>query len=202
MIATVVTFITERIVAVVVTTVVVVVAVPATIIVTSHGNTVTITNVASSSRQHEDERTRVINDVDSEASAVIVKMDDEQGSCDAQIVQLAAQSKLPADATATVLRTGRQEFDGTVEPFVAQIKADEEELGHLKVVTAQTEQTFLLRIHEIEVVALGGGGRPGEIVTVCQTVLIEVQQVIVVVVQPAPAPSGGEDEADDLKFAA
>jgi len=57
-------------------------------------------------------------------------------------------------------------------------------------VTIETEQTFLVRINEIQVIALGQNGKTGTLVTVCQTIVVEIQQIIVVV---QPAPGGGDD---------
>ena len=62
------------------------------------------------------------------------------------------------------------------------------------IVTIETEQTFLVRINEIQVIALGANGQTGTLVTVCQTIVVEIQQIIVVV---QPAPGGGDD--DDIK---
>jgi hypothetical protein len=193
-ITTVLTFLSERIVSVVITTVVVVAAVP-TLIVAINGNTITITTgpVASTSRQHDDEeRARIIVEVKNAGSAVIVKLNNEDAGCGAQIAQLAAHSTVSATATATAIQKGKDEFHKSVTPFVNEIKADEDELEHLTVVTTETEQTFLVRINEVQVIALGENGQVGALITVCQTIIVEIQQIIVVV-QPAP---GGEKDSD------
>ena len=39
-------------------------------------------------------------------------------------------------------------------------------------------------------IALGANGQAGTLVTVCQTIIVEIQQIIVVV---QPAPGGGDD---------
>lgn len=200
MITTVLTFLSTRIVSVVITTVVVVAAVP-TFIVAIHGNTITITPgpVASSTRHGDDaDKARVVIEVKNAANQVIVKLNSEESSCDSQIAQLAGQSKLSATSTATTLQRGKDEFHASLQPYLNELKADEDELDHLTVVTTETEQTFLVRINEVQVIALGENGQVGALVTVCQTIIVEIQQIIVVV-QPAP---GGGDKDSDLKVAA
>jgi len=200
-ITTLITFLSTRIVSVVITSVVVVAAVP-TLIVAIHGNTITITTgpVASSSRTSDDrEHARIVVEVKSAGDAVVVKLNNEEASCDSQIAQLAAKSNLSATATAAELKKGKDDFHASLLPFENEIKADEDELDHLKVITTQTEQTFLVRINEVQVIALGENGQAGTLVTVCQTIIVQITQVIVIV---QPAPSSGGDEGDIKKAAA
>jgi len=195
MITSLLSFVSTRLVSVIVTTVVVVVTVPVLVIVAIHGHTVTISTspVASESRKHEDaERTRIVIEVKNAGNTVIVKLDNEEASCNSQIAALASQSKLSATATAAALKKGHDDFNTSVAIYVNEIKADEDELEHLTVVTTQTEQEFLIRIREIQVIALGDGSHTATLITVCQTILVEIQQVIVVV-QPAPGGAEGDD---------
>ncbi len=190
MITPILTFLSTRIVSVVITTVVVVAAVP-TLIVAINGNTITITSgpVASSTRHADDaEKARVVVEVKNAANHVIVKLNNEESTCDSQIAQLAAQSKLSATATAAALQKGKDEFHKSNAPFINEIKADEDELDHLTVVTTETEQTFLVRINEVQVIALGEDGQVGALITVCQTIIVEIEQIIVIV-----QPGGGSD---------
>ncbi|HXN01702.1 MAG TPA: hypothetical protein VN973_07430 [Candidatus Dormibacteraeota bacterium] len=200
MITTIVTFLSTRIVSVVITSVVVVAAVP-TLIVAIHGNTITITTaVASAGRTSDDqEHARIVVEVKSAGDAVVVKLNNEEAACDSQIAQLAAKSNLSATATAAELKKGKDDFHASLLPFENEIKADEDELDHLKVITTQTEQTFLVRINEVQVIALGENGQAGTLVTVCQTIIVQITQVIVIV---QPAPSSGGDEGDIKKAAA
>ena len=195
MITSIVTFLSTRFVTVFVTTIVVVVAVPS-LIIAIHGNTVTITSgpVASASRQHDDERTQLIVKVKTAGDDVITKVSTEEASCDAQLAALASQSKLSTADTDAAIAKGKGEVHAAAAPFVKEIKDDEAEIENLKVVTTKTEQVFLVRISQVQVIALGEGGTPGTVVTVCQTVIVEITQIIVTVtVQP---PSGGE--GDDI----
>lgn len=185
MIATVITFLTEKVVAVIITSVVVVAAVP-TLILTINGNTITITPglVVSTSRHHDDdERTRIILEVKTAGDAVIVKLNNLEASCDSQIEQLAGKSKLSATATRAALDGGKNNLHASVVPFIHEIEADEEEIRHLSVITVETEQAFLVRINTVLVLALGVDGQHGTLVTVCQTIIVQITQIIVVVTQ-------------------
>ena len=196
MITTVITFLSEKIVAVIITTVIVVAAVP-TLIVAINGNTITITTgpVVSASRTHgDDEHARLILQVKTEGDAVVIKINNEEASCDSQIAQLAAVSRLSGTATKAALDKGKGEFHNSTLPFVNEIKADEDELEHLNVITTETEQTFLVRISTVQVTALGEDGHSGTLVTVCQTILVEIRTIVITIVQK---PGGEGDEDSD-----
>lgn len=190
MIATVITFLTEKVVAVVITTVVVVAAVP-TLIVAINGNTISTTPgvVVSFTRIGEDERTRVIIEIKTAGDAAILKLKNLEASCDLQIDQLAAKSKKSAAATATTIQNGKNDFEKSVVPFIHEIEADEEEIQHLSVITVETEQAFLVRINTVLVLALGEEGHAGSLLIVCQTIIVQITQIIVVT-------DGGERESD------
>lgn len=192
MVAAVLTFLSEKIVAVVITTVVVVAAVP-TFVLAINGNTITITTgpVATSSRLGDDEdHARIVVEVKTAGDSVIVKLNNEEASCAAQIQQLAAVSKLSGSATQSAIDRGKNEFHTSVQPFINEIKADEDEIQHLSVITTETEQTFLVRINTVQVIALGEDGTQGALITVCQTIIVEIRQIVIVV------NSGGERDND------
>jgi cell division protein FtsL len=194
-ITTIVTFLTEKIVAVVITTVIVVAAVP-TLIVAIHGNTITITTstVASSTRSHDDEeRARLILQVKTAGDSIVVKINNQEANCDSQIDQLAAVSTLSGSATKVALDNGKVKFRTNLAPLLKEIKDDEDEFDHLKVITSETTQTFLVRISQVQVTAFGADGSSGVLITTCQTILVEIRQVIVIVIKKP----GGDD--DDLK---
>ncbi len=195
MITSIVTFLSTRFVTVFVTTIVVVVAVPS-LIIAIHGGTVTISTgpVASEARhQGDDERSRIIATVKADGDNVIARINIEEANCDAELAALASQSKISSAATQAAIAKGKDEVHVATAPIVKEIQGDEDELEHLTVVTTQTEQVFLVRINQVEVIALGANGTEGTIVTVCQTVIVEITQIIVtVVVQP---PSGEGDDS-------
>jgi hypothetical protein len=190
-ITTIVTFLTEKIVAVVITTVVVIAAVP-TLIVAINGSTITITtSVASTSRHHDDdERARLILEVKAAGDSVIIKLDNEEAACASQIDQLASLSKLSASATRAALDDGKAKFHTSTLNFRNEIKENEDALEHLSVITSETQQTFLVHISTVQVTAFGHDGHSGTLITVCQTILVEIRTIVVV-------HSGGDEEDDD-----
>jgi hypothetical protein len=183
-ITTIVTFLTEKIVAVVITTVVVVAAVP-TLIVAIHGDTITITpGTAASFARHGDdeERARLILEVRTAGDTLVFHINSEESSCDSQISQLSSLSKLNAAATQAAIERGKVKIHDATLPYLKEIKADEDEFEHLKVIDVATVQTYLVRISTVQLMALGETGHPGVLITTCQTILIEIRQIIVVVV--------------------
>ncbi len=197
MITTVLTFLSTRIVYVFVTTIVVIATAPV-VIVAIHGNTITITSAASSSRHHDDDRAQIIVKVKDAGDSVIVKLDDAEATCDAQITALASKSRLSGAATAAELKKGKDDLHGAIGPYVKEIQDDEDEIAHRTVVTVAVEQEFLIRIRSIEVAVLGQNGQNATVVTVCEEILVQVTQVIVTVVVQPPS----SDESDDARFSA
>jgi hypothetical protein len=195
LITTIVTFLTEKIVAVFITTVVVVAAVP-TLIVAINGNTITITPgpVASFTRHGDDEeRARLILEVKTTGDTLVFQINSEEANCDSQISQLSSLSKLNAAATKAALERGKARIHDSTLPYLKQIKAEEDEFEHLGVITVSTTQTYLIRIANIQVTALGEDSHSGLLITTCQTILIEIRQIIVIVVPTA------HDIDDDIR---
>jgi len=194
LITTVITFLTEKVVAVIITTVVVVAAVP-TLVLVINGNTVAPNSsvVVSITRLNDDDRVRVIVEVKTAGDAAILKLKNLESSCDVQIDQLAAKSKVSATATRAALDKGKVNFHASVVPFIHEIEADEDEISHLSVITVETEQAFLIRINTVLLLALGEDGQHGALVTVCQTIIVQIIQVIEV---------QGNDRDFDIKQAA
>ena len=112
-----------------------------------------------------------------------------------QIAQLAAVSKLSGTATQAAIDKGKGEFHNSELPLLNEVKADEDEFDHLNVVTSETEQTFLVRISTVQVTALGEDGHSGTLVSVCQTIIVEIRTIVITVVQP-PSPGGDGDGGD------
>ncbi|GAC1504837.1 MAG: hypothetical protein NVS1B3_02170 [Candidatus Dormibacteraceae bacterium] len=196
MITTIVTFLTEKIVAVVITTVVVIAAVP-TLIVAIHGDTITITPgpIASFSRHGDDEeRARLILEIKTTGNNVIIHINNEEASCDSQIDQLSKVATLNANATNAAIERGKAKFHDSTVTYLKQIKAEEDEFEHLTVINVATTQTYLVRIAKIQVTALGENGHTGVLITTCQTILVEIRQIIIVVVTPT-----GHDIDEDIR---
>jgi cell division protein FtsL len=196
MIATIVTFVTSRIVAVFITTIVVVAAVPS-LIVLVHGNTITITTgpVASAARHQDDEeRARLIIEVKTAGNDVVVLLNSEEASCDSQIAQLVSVSKLSPAQTTAAIEKGKSEFHPAAAQFVREVDADENEFEHLAVVSTETEQVFLTRFLQVRVKALGEDGSAGVLITTCQTTIVEIRTIVITVVTAPPSGRGGDDD--------
>jgi cell division protein FtsL len=196
MIATIVTFVTSRIVAVFITTIVVVAAVPS-LIVLVHGNTITITTgpVASAARHQDDEeRARLVIEVKTAGNDVIVLLNADEANCGSQIAQLVSVSKLSSAQTTAAIERGKSEFHTATAQFVREVDADENEFEHLAVVSTETEQVFLTRFLQVRVKALGEDGSTGVLITTCQTILVEIRTIVITVVT---APPSGRGEGDD-----
>jgi len=189
MITTIVSFLTTRVVAVFITTFIVFAAVP-TLIIHFHGNTITITQASSARQRGDDERTRIVIHIKAAGDAVIVKLNSEEASCDSQITALTKLSKISTASTLSAINKGKTQFHAAVAPYVRQVESDEEEISHLAVVTTETERIYLARITAISVTALGEDGQHGVVITICQTIIIEIRQIIIVVV----TPGGGEGD--------
>lgn len=192
MIATIVTFVTTRIVAVIVTTVVVVAAVPSLILLI-HGNTITITTgpVASAARHHDDEeQARLILEVKTSGDDVVVLLNSEEASCDSQLAQLVNVSKLSPAQTAAAIAEGKTKFHLAVARFTDEVEADENEFEHGAVISTETEQVFLTRFVQVRITALGGDGTTGVLITTCQAILIEIRTIVITVV----TTPGGEND--------
>ncbi len=195
MIATIVTFVTSRIVAVFITTIVVVAAVPS-LIVLVHGDTITITTgpVASAARHQDDEeRARLIIEVKTAGNDVVVLLNSDEATCDSQIAQLVSVSKLSPAQTTAAIEKGKSEFHTATAQFVREVEADEGEFEHLTVVSTETEQVFLTRFLQVRVKALGEDGTTGVLITTCRTILIEIRTIVITVVT---APGGHEGDGD------
>ncbi len=194
MMTTIVTFITTRIVAVFITTIVIVAAVPSLIILI-HGNTITISTgpVASSARHNdEEERARLVLQVRTAGHDVVVLLNSEEATCDSQIALLSKVSKLTPAQTAAAIQKGKSKFHLRASQFVREVEADEDEFEHLAVISTETQQVFLARILQIRISALGDDGTTGALITICQTIIIEIRTIVITVV----VTDGGDDDDD------
>jgi hypothetical protein len=173
-------FVTTRFVVVLVTTIVVMAAAPYAIVLT-HADAINAGSVTSTA--HGDAaRSHLIAQVKTAGDDVLAKINTAEVSCDAQIAQLAGQSKLSARATQAAIDKGKSEFNTATAPFLREVRDDEDQFDRLSSTTPQTEQLFLARLSEVRAMAIGAGGEQGVLATVCQTILVEVQVAITPVV--------------------
>lgn len=191
MITSIFTFLSTRVVAVFITTFIVVAGVPSVIILI-HGHHITITTQASTTRQHgDDDRARIVIHIKTVGDELIVKLNHEEATCSGQIGALSKLSKISVASTQAAINKGKSQFHAAMASYVREIESDEDEIGHMTVVTSETERVFLLRIQSISVIALGEGSKTGVLITICQTIIIEIRKVIIVVIKP---PDGEDDD--------
>lgn len=182
MITLITTFVTEKIVAILTVTLVAVAAVPTTLVLTTEQQTTVVLQ-----QQADQQNVVLISAVKKAGDGLIVKLQNTESSCDTQVIQLVANSKIAPGKIQSKLALAKLQLHGSVAPFIAQIQKEQDRFAHLAVITPEDEQDELGQIQLIEITALGGNGTVGVVTVTCQTVVIEIQTVIVVVER------GGDD---------
>ena len=181
MITLITTFVTEKIVAILTVTLVAVAAVPTTLVLTTEHQTTVVLQ-----QQEDQQQVVLIAAVKKAGDDAIVKLQSTESSCNIQVTQLVATSKIAPGRIQSQLAQAKSQIHGSVAPFVAQIQKDEDHFAHLAVITPEDEQDELGQIQVIEITALGGTGTTGVVTITCQTVVIEIQTVIKVIVLEHP----------------
>ncbi len=170
-------FVTEKIVAILTVTLVVVAAVPTTLVLTTEHQTTVILQ-----QQEDQQQVVLVTAVKKAGDAVILKLQNTESSCNAQVTQLVAASKVAPGKIQSQLAQAKLQLHGSVAPFIAQIQKDEDHFAHLAVITPEDEEDELGQIQLIEITALGGTGTVGVVTVTCQTVVVQIQLVIHIVV--------------------
>lgn len=141
---------------------------------------------ASSARTNGDaDRARLIAAVKAAGDDVVSKINFAESGCAVQISQLAADSTISGTETQTAIQDGKGRVRLVATAFLREIQDEEDNFAHLAVVSAGAEQLFLSAIARVRVTAVGDGTHPGELGTVCRSVLVEVRTKLKpVVIQP------------------
>jgi len=181
MITLITTFVTEKIVAILTVTLVAVAVVPTTLVLTTEHQTTVVLQ-----QQEDQQQVVLIKAVKKAGDNLIVKLQNTESSCTTQVTQLVAASKIAPGKIQSQLAQAKTQIHGSVAPFVAQIQKDEDHFAHLAVITPEDEEDELGQIQLIEITALGGNGTVGVVTVTCQTVVIEIQVVIQVIVIQVP----------------
>jgi hypothetical protein len=181
MITLVTTFITEKIVAIITVSLVVVAVVPTTLVLTTDHETAVVLQ-----QQQEEQQLVLIQAVKKSGDALIVKLQSAEASCNAQVTTLVATSKVAPGKIQSQLAKAKLELHGSVAPFIATINKDEDSFAHLAVINPEDEEDELAQIQLISITAFGQPGTTGVVITTCQTVVLEIQQVIKVIVIEEP----------------
>lgn len=130
-----------------------------------------------------DDRAALVKVLKDEGDKVVAALGAAESSCDVQIDQAAAGSKQAQPRTQEIVARAKSQVHSASAPLVVAVQRDEDEFEHLDGVTPEVLDRFLSQIHLIKVTALGGDDdRAGVITVTCQTVVVEVRELLVVVV--------------------
>ncbi|HYM49447.1 MAG TPA: hypothetical protein VET65_02630 [Candidatus Limnocylindrales bacterium] len=190
-------WISERIITVTTVAVVAVAAVPTTLVIVNHGQT----TVTVSQQEHQQQVTLVAA-VKKVGDAAITKLTTAEQGCTVQLNQTIANAHLAPGQIQPQLTQAKTQLHGAVAPLIAAIQKHEDDFSHLKTVTKDEEQNEEHEISLIVLTGLGQGHTPGTITVSCQTVTIEIQTVIQVIVleqqvKVVQAPAGKGDRDGD-----
>jgi len=169
------TFITERVVTFITMTLLAVAAVPTTLVLVSQHQVVAT---------EEHRQVVLIQALKDEGNLVIARLQNAQASCDSQIqTVIAGQPKLGSvPRIQTAVTQGRDHLNATVANFVLLVQDEEEAAAKLAVLTPALENVFLEEIHSIQLIALGDGTNLGVVTITCQTVVIEIKEIVILVI--------------------
>ncbi len=170
-------WLTERIVAVLAVTLVGVAAVPTSILVLTEHQVATV-----QLQQENDQRLILVQTVKNAGDAIVAKLTTTESSCNTQVAQLVATSKLNSPRITTAVSNGKNQIHGSVTPFILAIQKDEDEFAHLAVITPDIRDAFVTQIQLLGTTALGNGQTVGVVTVTCQTILLEIQQVMIIVI--------------------
>lgn len=174
MITLITTWVTEKIVAVFTVTLVAMAAVPTTLVLTTeHQVTVTL------QQQEQQQRIVLIQTVNKAGDDLIVKLQNAEASCSTQITEVVTTSKLNPGRVQSQLARAQTQLHGSVAPFIAAIRQDEDNFARLAVLSSDDEDSELGQIRLIAITALGDGQTTGVVTITCQTVIIEIKVIVV-----------------------
>ncbi len=183
-------WVTERIVTVVTVTLVAVAAVPTTLVITTEHHVDVVLQ-----QQGDAQKVVLIQAVKKAGDSLIVKLQNAESSCTTQVTQLVSTSKVAPGRIQSQLARAKAQLHGSVAPFIAAVQRDEDHIAHLDEISEQDEQDELAQIQLIEITALGNTQTVGVVTINCQTVVVEIKQVIQVIVLQPVVVNGG-DEGD------
>jgi hypothetical protein len=181
MITLITTWATEKIVAIFVVSLVAVAAVPTTLILTTeHQVTVTVR------QQQLQQQTILVQTVKKTGDDLILKLQSAEVSCNTQVTTLASTN---AAKIQTQLASAQTQIHGSITPFIAAVRHDQEHFANLAVITPENEEQELAHLQLISVTALGDGQTAGVVTVTCGSVVVQIQTVIqVVVLKVVPVP--------------
>jgi hypothetical protein len=145
-------------------------------------------------QQSDEHKIVLIKAVKKAGDELVVKLQNAESSCNTQVTQLVATSKVNPGQIQSQLDQAKTQLHGSVAPFIAAVVKHEDHIAHLDEVSEQDEQDELSQLQLIEITSLGGGQTVGVVTVTCQTVVVEIKLVIQVNVTVTVHKSGGESD--------
>lgn len=170
------TWATEKIIAVLTVSLVAVAAVPTALILTTEHQTAVVIQ-----QQDSQQRTVLITTVKNAGDSLILKLQGAEASCNAQVAGLVTSKNVDPAKIQLQLTQLKTQLHTAIVPIVNTIKQQEASFANLVVITPELEVDELAQLKQIEVLAFGDGKTIGVVTVSCQSVVLAIQQVILVV---------------------
>ncbi len=171
-------WLTERIVTVLTVTLVAVAVVPTSMLLLTEHQVATV-----QLKQEDDQRLILVQTVKQAGDAIVAKLTTAESSCNTQVAQLVATSKLNAPRITTAVNNGKNQIHASATPFILAIQKEEDEFAHLAVISPDIRDTYVTQIQLLGTTALGNGQTVGVVTVTCQMIVLEIQQIIVIVIR-------------------
>jgi ribosomal protein L18 len=167
-------------------TLVSVAAVPTVLVLTTEHQTTVILQ-----QQDKQQQVVLVSAVKKAGDDLIVKLTSAETSCNTQVGQMVAARNVAPGLIQTQLNQAKSQVHASVAPLLTTIQQRKADFAKLAVVTPRDEEDELGQFQQIEILAFGTTKTTGVVTVNCQSVVLTIQQVIVIVTQ-AKAPEGRE----------
>jgi hypothetical protein len=174
-------WVTEKIVAVMTISLVAVAAVPTTLVLTTEHQTTVVLQ-----QQQQQQQIVLIATVKKAGDDLVIKLQSAGTACTNQVTQLVATSKVTPGSVQSQVAQANLQIKGSIAPFIAATQQEQIRFAKMAVITPEDEESELEHLKLISVTALGAPQIVGVVTITCQTVVIEVQQIIEVIVVKEP----------------
>ncbi len=173
-------WVTEKIVAIMTVSLVAVAAVPTTLVLTTEHQTTVVVQ-----QQEQQQAIVLITAVKKAGDALIVKLQSAGTDCTNQVTQVVATSKVTPGSVQSQVAQAKLQIKGSVAPFIAEAQQEQARVAKLTLITPEDQEIALAHLKLIGVTALGAPQATGVVTITCQTIVIQIQQTIQVIVLQA-----------------
>jgi len=188
-------WVTEKIVAIMTISLVAVAAVPTTLVLTTEHQTTVVLQ-----QQEQQQAIVLIATVKKAGNDLIVKLQSAGTDCTNQVTQVVATSKVAPGSIQSQVAQANLQIKGSIAPFIAAAQQEQIRFAKLAVITPEDEESALEHVKLISVTALGAPQTQGVVTITCQTIVIQIQQTIKVIVLQAKAGCKVEIKSDGTKY--